>query len=592
MADSKNKKARLRSQAWFDNADDIGMTAMYLERYFNFGLTPEELRSGRPIIGIAQSGSELSPCNYIHTQIVDRIRDGIRDGGGIPLVFPVHPIHEQGRRPTAALDRNLAYLGLVEILHGYPFDGVVLTTGCDKTTPAMIMAATTVDIPAIVLSGGPMLDAYWRGKLAGSGTTHWEARKQHATGELDDDGYFDMTVAQAPSTGHCNSMGTALTMNSLAETLGLSLKGCATIPAPYSARAAMAYRTGKASVGMVNEDLRPTKILTRKAIENAIAMNTLLGGSTNAQVHITAIARHAGVDIAVKDWETHGHDLPLLVNMQPAGEYLGEAFHRAGGVPAVLWELNQAGKLHADCLTCDGGTIGSRVEETRDRRVILPYQSPLKTQAGFIVLSGNLFDSAILKTSVIDADFSKRFLEHPDHPGVFEGRAIVFEGSEDYHGRINDASLEIDETCILVMRQAGPVGWPGSAEVVNMQPTDELLKSGIRSLPTMGDGRQSGTSGSPSILHVTPESAIGGNLALLQTNDIVRVDIPARRVDVLLGDEELAARRESWVPELLENQTPWQQIYRNNVGPLSTGACFDFAVEYAAAGDKIPRHNH
>ncbi len=591
MTDSSSRKS-LRSQLWFDNASDIGMTAMYLERYFNFGLTPEELKSGRPIIGIAQSGSELSPCNFIHTQIVDRVRDGIRDGGGIPLVFPVHPIQETGRRPTAALDRNLAYLGLVEILHGYPFDGVVLTTGCDKTTPAAIMAATTVDIPAIVLSGGPMLDSYWRGQLSGSGTTHWAARKLHAKGEMSDADHIDMAIGQVPSTGHCNTMGTALTMNSLAEGLGLSLRSCASIPAPYRDRAAMAYKTGKQAVTMVHEDLRPTRILTKNAFENAIALNTVLGGSTNAQIHINAIARHAGIDIDIKEWETHGYDLPLLVNLQPAGEHLGEAYHRAGGVPAVLWELDRAGKLHRDCVTCDGGSVGDRVMETSDRRVIFPFDAPMKKRAGFLVMTGNLFESAILKTSVIDEEFQKRFLEHPDHPGMFEGRAIVFEGSEDYHARINDPALEIDETCILVIRQTGPVGWPGSAEVVNMQPPDYLLKKGINSLPTMGDGRQSGTSGSPSILHVTPESAVGGPLALLQTNDIVRIDIPNRRVDLLVEEKELEERRKTWTPDMPDHQTPWQQIYREYVGPLSTGGCFDFATAYSNVRATVPRNNH
>ncbi|MCR9215502.1 MAG: dihydroxy-acid dehydratase family protein [Proteobacteria bacterium] len=591
MTNSSSSKS-LRSQLWFDNASDIGMTAMYLERYFNFGLTPEELKSGRPIIGIAQSGSELSPCNFIHTQIVDRVRDGIRDGGGIPLVFPVHPIQETGRRPTAALDRNLAYLGLVEILHGYPFDGVVLTTGCDKTTPAAIMAATTVDLPAIVLSGGPMLDSYWRGQMSGSGTTHWAARKLHAKGEMDEADHIDMAIGQVPSTGHCNTMGTALTMNSLAEGLGLSLTGCASIPAPYRDRAAMAYKTGKQAVTMVHEDLRPTRILTKKAFENAIALNTVLGGSTNAQIHINAIARHAGIDIDITEWETHGYDLPLLVNLQPAGEYLGEAYHRAGGVPAVLWELDQAGKLHGDCVTCDGNSIGDRVAETSDRRVILSFDAPMKKQAGFIVMSGNLFDSAILKTSVIDEEFQKRFLEHPDHPGMFEGRVIVFEGSEDYHARINDPSLNIDETCILVIRQAGPVGWPGSAEVVNMQPPDYLLKQGVNSLPTLGDGRQSGTSGSPSILHVTPESAVGGPLALLQSNDKVRIDIPNRRVDLLVEETELEERRKSWTADMPDHQTPWQQLYREHVGPLSTGGCFDFATAYSNVRAAVPRNNH
>ena len=592
MAASPPRRLRFRSQEWFDNAADVGMTALYLERYFNFGLTPEELKGGRPIVGIAQTGSELAPCNYVHTQIVDRVRDGIRDGGGIPIVFPVHPIHKQARRPTAALDRNLAYLALVEILHGYPFDGVVLTTGCDKSTPATIMAAITLDLPAIVLSGGPMLDAHWRGKLAGSGTIHWEARKLYATGDLDDEGYIEMALAQVPSTGHCNTMGTATTMNSLAESLGLSLKGCAAIPAPYRERAAMAYRTGKAAVDMVLNDRRPSHILTRAAFENAIRMNTALGGSTNAQIHITAMARHAGVEIDIADWERIGYDIPLLVNLQPAGEFLGEAFHRAGGVPAVLWELKKAGKLNPDCLTCDGGPIGVRAQEAKDRRVIFPYGQPMRDKAGFLVMRGNLFDSAIMKTSVIDDEFRTRYLSHPERPGRFEARAIVFDGSEDYHARLNDPALGIEENSILVMRQAGPVGWPGSAEVVNMQPPDALLKRGIRSLPTMGDGRQSGTSGSLSILHVTPESALGGGLALLETGDTVRVDIPNRRVDLLLPDDEIAMRRAACKPSMPADQTPWQHLYRQFVGPLSTGACLDFALAFAEVGKKIPRHNH
>jgi dihydroxy-acid dehydratase len=454
------------------------------------------------------------------------------------------------------------------------------------------MAATTLDLPAIVLSGGPMLDAHWRGKLAGSGTIHWEARKLYATGELDDEGYIEMALAQVPSTGHCNTMGTATTMNSLAETLGLSLKGCAAIPAPYRERAAMAYRTGKAAVEMVLSDRRPSQILTRPAFENAIRMTTALGGSTNAQIHITAIARHAGIEIDIADWEQLGYDVPLLVNLQPAGEFLGEAFHKAGGVPAVLWELKQAGKLNVDCLTCDGGPIGARAEETKDRRVIFAYDKPMREQAGFLVMRGNLFDSAVMKTSVIDDDFRTRYLAHPDHPGAFEARAIVFDGSEDYHARLNDPALRIDENSILVIRQAGPVGWPGSAEVVNMQPPDALLKRGIRSLPTMGDGRQSGTSGSPSILHVTPEAALGGGLALLKTGDKVRVDIPNRRVDLLLPEAEIAARRAACKPTMPADQTPWQHVYRKFVGPLSTGACLDFALAFSDVAKTIPRHNH
>ncbi len=589
---SETPKRRLRSQHWFDDADNIGMSAMYLERYFNFGLTPEELRSGRPIIGIAQTGSELSPCNYIHTLLASRMRDGIRDAGGIPIIFPVHPIHEQGRRPTAALDRNLAYMALTEILHGYPFDGVVLTTGCDKTTPACIMAASTLDIPAIVLSGGPMLDAYWKGRLAGSGTTHWEARKLYATGELDDNEYIDLGVSQVPSTGHCNSMGTALTMNCLAETLGLSLPGCATIPAPYRERQAMAYRTGKEAVRMVENDIRPSSLITRDSIINAIRMTTALGGSTNAQVHVTAIARHAQVDISPIDWQTYGYDVPNVVNMQPAGEWLGEAFHRAGGVPAVLWELQQAGLLNEDCATCDGGKIGERAQETRDRRVVFPFAKPLMESAGFIVMSGNLFDFAIMKTSTIDTYFRETYLSDPQSPGKFTLRAIVFDGSEDYHNRIEDPALEIDENCILVMRQAGPIGWPGSAEVVNMQPPAYLLEKGVESLPTLGDGRQSGTSGSPSILHCVPEAAEGGPLAYLQTGDLITVDINARSVHHQVDAATFEKRKETTELPALVNQSPWQNLYRSTVGPLSTGGCMEMAVEFEQLSKVIAKHNH
>jgi dihydroxy-acid dehydratase len=589
---TKQSEKRLRSQWWFDDPDDMGMTAMYLERYFNFGLTPEELRGGRPIIGIAQTGSELSPCNYIHLQLATRVRDGIRDGGGIPVVFPVHPIQETGRRPTAALDRNLAYMGLVEILHGYPFDGVVLTTGCDKTTPACLMAAATMDLPAMVLSGGPMLDSWWKQKLAGSGTTHWEARKQYALGELDDDGYIDLAVAQVPSTGHCNTMGTATTMNSLAESLGMSLPGSATIPAPYRERAAVAYHSGKRIVDLVWDDVRPSTIMTRQAFENAIAMNTALGGSTNAQVHINAIARHVGVDLNIDDWETIGYDIPLLVNMQPAGEYLGEAFHRAGGVPAVMHELLGAGRLHGDCLTVAGTTIAENARETGDRRLVKPYDSPMMAKAGFLVMKGNLFDAAIMKTSAIDDDFRGRFLDDANDPNAFEGRAIVFEGSEDYHDRVNDPSLGMDDRSILVIRNTGPIGWPGSAEVVNMQPSNALLERGVTSLPTIGDGRQSGTSGSPSILNASPEAAAGQGLALLQTGDIIRVDLNTKSVNMLVSDEDLEKRRETVSVAVRPHQTPWQEIYRSTVGPLATGACMELATAYHNVRQAKPRNSH
>jgi len=588
------EKKRLRSQAWFDDPADPGMTALYLERYLNYGLTRGELQAGRPIIGIAQTGSDLSPCNRIHLELAARLRDGIRDAGGVPIEFPVHPIQETGKRPTAALDRNLAYLGLVEILFGYPLDGVVLTTGCDKTTPACIMAAATVDLPAIVLSGGPMLDGHWQGKLAGSGMVVWDSRRLLAAGEIDYEEFMQRVCASAPSLGHCNTMGTALSMNCLAEALGLSLTGCAAIPAPYRERGQMAYATGKRIVAMVEEDLKPSKILTRAAFENAIAACTAIGGSTNCPPHITAIARHAGVALEVEDWQQVGYDLPLLVDCQPAGQHLGEGFHLAGGLPAVMKELLDHGKLKGEALTCTGRTMAENLAAVPpgNPAVIRPYERPLREKAGFLVLGGNLFEAAVMKTSVISESFRKTYLERPESPGVCEARAVVFEGPEDYHARINDPALAIDANCFLFIRGVGPVGYPGSAEVVNMQPPDALLKAGVGELPTIGDGRQSGTSASPSILNASPEAAVGGGLALLETGDRVRLDLPRRRLDLLLDAAELERRRAAWRPPALQNQTPWQELYRRHVGQLSTGACLDFATAYQRVGEILPRNNH
>ena len=534
-----------RSREWFAAPERSDMTALYLERFMNYGLTPEELRSGRPIIGIAQTGSDLSPCNRIHLDLAKRVRDGIRDAGGIPMEFPVHPIFENCRRPTAALDRNLAYLGLVEILYGYPIDAVVLTTGCDKTTPAGIMAASTVDIPAIVLSGGPMLDGWHNGELVGSGTVIWRSRRQLAAGEIDEEEFLQRACSSAPSAGHCNTMGTASTMNAVAEALGLSLPGCAAIPAPYRERGQMAYETGRRIVEMAYEDLRPSRILTRESFLNALSVISCAGGSSNAQVHIMAMARHAGVDLNPQDWTDHAYDLPLLLNMQPAGKFLGERFFRAGGVPALMWELLQAGRLQGDCLSVTGLSMAENLQgrETRDREVIFPFNAPLMEKAGFLVLSGNLFDFGIMKTSVISARFRERYLNHPGAEGIFEGRAVVFEGADDYHHRINDPALNIDEDCILVMRGAGPIGWPGSAEVVNMQPPDALIQRGIMTLPTLGDGRQSGTADSPSILNASPESAVGGGLSWLQSGDMIRIDLNVGRCDALVSLEEIERRR-------------------------------------------------
>jgi dihydroxy-acid dehydratase len=586
---------RLRSRDWFDNPERWDQTALYLERFMNYGITPEELRCGKPIIGIAQSGSDLVPCNRIHVDLADRVRAGIRDAGGIPIEFPVHPIFENCRRPTAALDRNLLYMGLVEILNGYPIDGVVLTTGCDKTTPGQIMAAITVDIPAIVLSGGPMLDGWHEGELVGSGTVIWRSRRKLAAGEIDEAEFLERATDSAPSAGHCNTMGTASTMNAVAEALGLSLTGCAAVPAPYKERGQFAYRSGRRIVEMVHEDLRPSRILTREAFLNAIATVSVIGGSSNAQPHIMAMARHAGVEFDLSVWQDHGYDLPLLVNMQPAGKYLGERFHRAGGVPAAMWELLQAGRLHAHCLTCTGRSIAENLDgrESDDREMIRPFADPLQEKAGFLVLKGNLFDFAILKTSVISEDFRRRYLCRPGHEGVFEARAIVFDGGEDYHRRINDPALAIDADCILVMRSAGVVGWPGSAEVVNMQPPDALIQQGTQWLPTLGDGRQSGTSDSPSILNASPESAVGGGLAWLRTGDVIRVDLNAGTCDALVDGAEVARRlAEDPPPPVPPSNTPWEELFREKTGQLGEGGVMDFALKYRGTAHKPPRHNH
>ena len=594
-----SQRRRLRSQLWFDNPDDPGMTAVYLERYLNFGLTLAELTSGRPIIGIAQSGSDLSPCNRHHLELAQRVRAGIRDAGGVPLEFPTHPIQETGKRPTAALDRNLAYLSLVEVLFGYPLDGVVLMTGCDKTTPACLMAAATVNTPAIVLSGGPMLDGYYKGKLAGSGTAVWQAREEVAAGKITYKEFIEFVASSAPSIGHCNTMGTASTMNAMAEALGMSLPGCAAIPAPYRERGQMAYATGVRAVEIVNEDLKPSDILTRAAFENAIVACSAIGGSTNAPIHLNAIAKHIGVPLSIGDWEKIGFDVPLLVNMQPAGEYLGEEYYRAGGLPAVMHELLDAGRLHGDALTINGKTVADNVARAKatNPAVIRPYKEPLKAEAGFRVLHGNLFDSAIMKTSVISDEFRKRYLSDPKDPDAFEGPAVVFDGPEDYHRRIEDPALGIDEHTILFMRGAGPIGYPGSAEVVNMQPPAALIKCGITSLPCVGDGRQSGTSGSPSILNASPEAAVGGGLALLKTGDRVRIDLKKGTADMLISAEELAERRAALKKNggyhYPPSQTPWQEIQREMVDQLSDGMVLEPAVRFQRVAQKfVPRNNH
>ncbi|MDE2239591.1 MAG: dihydroxy-acid dehydratase family protein [Rhodospirillales bacterium] len=594
------KTPKLRSRAWFDDPANPDMTALHIERYMNFGISQKELQDGRPIIGIAQTGSDLSPCNRHHLELATRVKDGIREAGGIPLEFPVHPIQETGKRPAPGLDRNLAYLGLVELLYGYPLDGVVLTIGCDKTTPACLMAAATVNIPAIAFSVGPMLNGWFRGERTGSGTIVWKARELLAKGEIDDAGFIKLVASSAPSTGYCNTMGTATTMNSLTEVLGMQLPGSAAIPAPYRDRQEMAYLTGLRIVDMVKEDLKPSDILTREAFINAIRVNSAIGGSTNAPIHINALARHMGVEISINDWQEFGEDIPLLVNLQPAGEYLGEDYYHAGGVPAVVNQLMRHGLIYENAPTVNGNTIGKNCMDAEivNEAVIRPFENPLKKKSGFKVLRGNLFDSAIMKISVISSEFRQRYLSNSEDPEAFEGCAIVFDGPEQYHAQIDDPALNIDANCILFMRGAGPIGYPGTAEVVNMRAPNYLIKAGITSLPCVGDGRQSGTSGSPSILNASPEAAVGGGLALLKNGDRVRIDLKRGTANILISDEELAARRAALAAaggyKYPAHQTPWQEIQRSLVGQVDTGAVLELGVNYQriAQTKGIPRDSH
>ena len=589
-------KIKLRSQNWFNNPDNPSMTALYIERYLNYGLTRKELQSGKPIIGIAQSGSDLSPCNRHFLKLSERIRAGIRDAGGIPMEFPTHPIQESGKRPTAALDRNLAYLSLVDVLYGYPLDGVVLTTGCDKTTPASLMAAATVNIPAIVLSGGPMLDGNYKGKKVGSGTIVWEGRRMFARGEINYEEFMEMVSASAPSVGHCNTMGTATSMNSLAEALGMSLTGCAAIPAPYSERAQMAYDTGLRSVQLVEKDIKPSDIMTREAFQNAIVTASAIGASTNAPPHIIAIAKHLNINLTLDDWEKWGEEIPLLVNLQPAGDHLGEGFFQAGGVPVVMKELSKQNKINNDVMTVTGKTVADNLANIKktENEIIKNYEAPMKDKAGFLVLRSNFFDTAIMKMSVVSEEFKKRYLSDNEHPMQFTARAIVFDGPEHYHNEINNPKLNIDENCILIIRGCGPIGYPGSAEVVNMQPPDHLLKKGISALPCLGDGRQSGTSESASILNVSPEAAAGGKIAIIKNNDLVKVDLIEKRVDVMIDQSTIDERMQKIQFKFPANQTPWQEIARNYVGQLSDGACLNTKEEYfdVSKTKGVPRDSH
>ncbi|RHZ44481.1 IlvD/Edd family dehydratase [Aspergillus thermomutatus] len=595
------RSSSLRSAKWFNDEKSPDMTALYVERYLNYGLTIEELTSSdRPIIGIAQTGSDLAPCNRHHLELAKRVQEGIRTAGGIAFEFPTHPIQETGKRPTAGLDRNLAYLSLVEVLYGYPLDGVVLLTGCDKTTPACLMAAVTVNIPAMCLNVGPMVNGYVRDHRVGAGSVVWKARELYATGQINEEGFINYVSAGTPSVGHCNTMGTASTMNALAEALGMALPGSAAIPAPYRERGHCAYKTGLQIVEMVRSDRKPSDILTRQAFENAIVVNTAIGGSANAVIHLNAIAKHSGITLEMEDWDRLGFHIPLLVNIQPAGELLGEEYFRAGGLPAVMAELLDAGKLHGDILTCNGHTVAENVQGkySWDRKTIRAYNEPIIQDAGFIHVTGSLFHSAVMKAYLISREFRHKFLEKPEDRNAFEGAVIVFDGPEDYNQRLMDPSTPIDERKILIMRGTGPLAYPGAAEVVNMHPPSHLLHQNVQSLPCIGDGRQSGTSNSSSILHASPEAAAGGNLALLRDGDEIRVDLNSRRIDILVSEEELKKRKAELDAKggyaIPDSQTPWQELFRKETEQLSEGMVLRDACKYQRVAQKwpTPRHSH
>ncbi|HVG38281.1 MAG TPA: L-arabinonate dehydratase [Pyrinomonadaceae bacterium] len=575
---SEEKKRKFRSSAWFGSPTREGF--IYRSWMRNQGL-PEHLFDGRPVIGICNTWSELTPCNAHFRQIAEHVKRGVYEMGGFPLEFPVTSLGETLMRPTAMLFRNLASMDVEECIRANPIDGVVLLAGCDKTTPALLMGAASCDIPSLMISGGPMLNGKFRGQDIGSGTNVWKFSEEVRCGTMELSDFMDAEAGMSRSAGHCMTMGTASTMASMVEALGMGLPMNAAIPAVDSRRYALAHMAGRRIVEMVHEDLRLSQILTRQAFENAVRTNGAIGGSTNAVIHLLAIAGRVGVEFSLEDWDKLGRDVPCIVNLMPSGQYLMEDFFYAGGIPAVMRELGDL--IHRDALTVNGKTIGENIAAAPcyNREVIMPLEAPFKEQGGIIVLRGNLCpDGAVLKPSAA----APHLLHH-------RGRAVVFENIEDFHARIDDPELDIDETCVMVLKNCGPRGYPGMPEVGNMPLPPKILQKGVTDMVRISDARMSGTAYGAAVLHVSPEAAAGGPLALVRNGDMIELNVAGRRLHLDVSDQELARRRESWkAPELPLTDRGYYKLYVNHVLQADRGADFDFLV--GKSGTELTRDSH
>lgn len=556
---------KLRSAEWFGGTS---RDHIYHRSWMKNQGLPADLFDGRPVIGICNTWSEMTPCNAHLRDLADRVKHGIYEAGGLPLEFPVFSPGESALRPTAMMFRNLCAMDVEEAIRGNPMDGVVLLAGCDKTTPALLMGAASVDLPAIVVSGGPMLNGMFRGERVGSGTHLWKFSEAVKAGEMTQDDFLDAEASMSRSPGSCNTMGTASTMASMSEALGMALSGNAAIPAVDSRRRVMAHLTGRRIVDMVKDDLKPSDILTRSAFENAIRTNGAIGGSTNAVVHLLAIAGRVGIDLSLDDWDRCGRDIPTIVNLLPSGKYLMEEFFYAGGLPVVIKHLCEAGVMDRDALTVSGNSVWEEVREVRNwnEDVILPVEKALTDQGGIAVLRGNLAPSgAVLKPSAATPELL-----------VHRGRAVVFEDIDDYKRKINDDELDIDETCIMVLKNCGPKGYPGMAEVGNMGLPPKVLKKGITDMVRISDARMSGTAYGTVVLHTSPEAAAGGPLAVVRDGDIIELNVPQRRLQIELSDEELAARLQAWKPTTPTPASGYEHLFHMHVQGADTGADFDF----------------
>ncbi|MBM1817740.1 L-arabinonate dehydratase [Pseudosulfitobacter pseudonitzschiae] len=570
---------KLRSQEWFggDSRDHI-----YHRSWMKNQGLPADLFDGRPVIGICNTWSQLTPCNAHLRDLAERVKHGIYEAGGLPLEFPVFSTGESALRPTAMMYRNLAAMDVEEAIRANPLDGVVLLCGCDKTTPALLMGAASVDLPAIMVSGGPMMNGWFRGERVGSGTALWQMSEDIKAGKMTREDFLEAEQAMSRSPGSCNTMGTASSMASMVEALGMALSGNAAIPAVDSRRRVMSHVTGRRIVQMVKDDLKPSDVLTREAFQNAIRTNGAIGGSTNAVIHLMAIAGRVGIDLTLDDWDTFGRDVPTIVNLMPSGKYLMEEFFYAGGLPVVIKRLGEAGLLNRDALTVSGDTAWDQVKDAvnHNEDVIRPAGEPLAKQGGIAVLRGNLAPKgAVLKPSAA----SPHLLTH-------RGRAVVFEDIDDYKARINDDDLDIDETCVMVLKMCGPRGYPGMSEVGNMGLPPKVLKKGITDMVRISDARMSGTAYGTVILHTSPEAAAGGPLAIVQDGDMIELDMPNRRLHLDVPDAEIARRLAAWENPVVPPASGYARLFHDHVQGADTGADFDFLV--GCRGNAVPRDSH